>query len=71
VRALIDRLDHLLNIGGVPRSLAEAGVPEDQIPTLAVEAARQWTAQFNPRAVTVSDFAALYTAASRKRGEGG
>lgn len=30
------------------------------VPLLAAEAARQWTAQFNPRPLTADDFVALY-----------
>jgi alcohol dehydrogenase class IV len=37
---------------------------------LAEEAAKQWTANFNPRTVAVKDFAALYEAAFEPRGEG-
>jgi alcohol dehydrogenase len=62
-RALIERLEILLDTGNVPRSLSEAGVPLAEVPTLAAEAARQWTAQFNPRPVAETDFAALFQAA--------
>jgi hypothetical protein len=34
---------------------------------LAEEAARQWTANFNPRPVSRDDFVALYSAAFRMR----
>jgi alcohol dehydrogenase len=47
----------------MPDSLAACGVIEGNIPALAMEAAAQWTAQFNPRPVTVEDCAALYRAA--------
>jgi alcohol dehydrogenase len=70
VDALIARLEHLLNGAGLPRSLAGAGVKRDAIPMLAREAARQWTAGFNPRAVTVADFEQLYEAAFTERGDG-
>jgi len=33
------------------------------IPTLAEEAAKQWTATFNPRTITARDFVRLYEAA--------
>jgi alcohol dehydrogenase class IV len=33
------------------------------IPTMADEAAKQWTATFNPRAITARDFVNLYEAA--------
>lgn len=61
--ALITRLEMLLRLAGFPESLAECGVERSSIPTLAVEAARQWTAGFNPRTITEADFARLYEAA--------
>lgn len=72
VDALVARLEKLLNIAGLPRTLAAAGagVKRDAIPQLAREAARQWTASFNPRKVTAHDFERLYEAAFRERGEG-
>jgi alcohol dehydrogenase len=70
VESLIRRLEALLNLAEIPRSLVECGVTEQQIPKLAEEAARQWTASFNPRPVTVRDFAALYRAAMHPRGNG-
>jgi alcohol dehydrogenase class IV len=58
--ALIAHLESLLQLAGMPRSLADCGLQASMIPTLAEEAARQWTATFNPRAVNHKDFAALY-----------
>jgi alcohol dehydrogenase class IV len=40
------------------------------IPTLAEEAAKQWTATFNPRKTTVADFGRLYEAAFAVRPDG-
>jgi alcohol dehydrogenase len=57
------RLESLLELAGLPRTLDHFGVPPPDVPRLAEEAARQWTAQFNPRTVTASDFEHLYTAA--------
>ena len=70
VEALIARLERLLNLAGMPRSLADCGVRREAIPALAAEAAQQWTATFNPRKVTVEDFARLYEAAFQRRGNG-
>lgn len=70
VEALVARLETLLNLAGIHRSLAEAGADPAQIPMLAAEAARQWTANFNPRRLTEADFADLFTAACARRGEG-
>ena len=68
--ALVARLESLLNLAQMPRSLAECGVDREKIPLLAEEAAAQWTAQFNPRPVSQTDFVALYSAAFERRGEG-
>ena len=68
--ALIARLESLLNLAQIPRSLADCGVERSQIKTLAAEAARQWTAGFNPRSLTEADFAGLYEAAFEPRGNG-
>lgn len=68
-RALVRRVESLLDEAGMPRSLAECGVPRTAIPMLAAEAARQWTAAFNPRLVGVEDFVRLYEAAFEPRGQ--
>jgi alcohol dehydrogenase len=60
---LSGRVESLLELAGLPRSLDNCGVKRNDIPRLADEAVRQWTAQFNPRPVTASDFQHLYTAA--------
>ena len=70
VEALVARLEKLLNVAIMPRSLAECGVKREWIPTLAEEAAKQWTAGFNPRRVAAEDFAKLYEAAFEPRGDG-
>jgi len=63
VQTLCERVEHLLALARLPRTLAECGVGESTLATLAEEAARQWTAGFNPRPVTKADFLKLYTAA--------
>jgi alcohol dehydrogenase len=70
LRALIARLESLLNLAQMPRSLEDCGVKRSQIKTLAAEAARQWTAGFNPRPVTEADFVELYETAFEPRGNG-
>ncbi|MCX6928325.1 MAG: iron-containing alcohol dehydrogenase [Verrucomicrobia bacterium] len=60
---LAQRLESLLELGSLPRTLGHCGVKAEDIPRLADEAAHQWTAQFNPRAAAASDFQQLYTAA--------
>ena len=68
--ALVARIDALLNLAKMPRSLADCGVDRSKIKLLAGEAAKQWTAGFNPRPVAVADFVALYEAAFEPRGDG-
>jgi alcohol dehydrogenase len=58
--ALASRLEELLVIGGLPRGLEAAGVPEKDLPRLAEEASRQWTGQFNPRAFGAVEALELY-----------
>ncbi len=60
---LAARLEGLLDLARLPRSLQGRGLSADALASLALEAARQWTAQFNPRPITVKDFEALYAAA--------
>lgn len=57
---LAERLEQLLEAAGMPRRMAEGVLTEARIAVLAEEAAKQWTAQFNPVMVTVEDFADLY-----------
>jgi alcohol dehydrogenase len=47
----------------LPARLADCGVPHDDLPKLAAEAARQWTAGFNPRPVDEAALLELYQAA--------
>ena len=63
VSELALHLRSLLVAAGLPASLSACSIDASQIPTLAEEAARQWTAQFNPRLTTANDFAELYRAA--------
>src|SRR5438445_193390 len=63
LEALVGRLEELLNLAKIPRSLADCGVERSAISKLAKEAARQWTAAFNPRSVSKDDFVKLYEAA--------
>ena len=61
--ALIQRLQELLPLAGLPTCLKACGVEPAALPMLAEEAARQWTAGFNPRPASSADFAELYAAA--------
>jgi alcohol dehydrogenase len=70
VEALIARLESLLNTAQIARSLADLGVKRSKIKVMAEEAAKQWTASFNPRPVTTKDFVTLYESAFETRGNG-
>ncbi len=58
--ALVSRVEALLAAAGFPASLEEHGFSPDESPGLAVEAADQWTANFNPRSLTEQEFEKLY-----------
>lgn len=58
--ALARRLEELRAMGGLPRGLKAAGVPEADLERLAEEAAAQWTGQFNPRPFSASVALTLY-----------
>ncbi len=62
-KALAAQLESFLTLTRLPTSLEAAGVKRDSLPMLAEEAARQWTAGFNPRPITAKDFLQLYSAA--------
>lgn len=70
VEALIARVETLLNLAGMARSLRDLNVDPKLFPTMANEAAAQWTAKFNPREVTARDLQSLYESALQPRGEG-
>jgi alcohol dehydrogenase len=58
--SLAERLDALARAGGLPRTLTELGVPAEDLPDLAKDAATQWTGKFNPRLFDESVAVALY-----------
>jgi alcohol dehydrogenase len=57
---LAARLEELRAAAGLPARLRDCGVAAASLPLLSEEAARQWTATFNPRPVTAADLLALY-----------
>lgn len=59
VEALHAFLEESLELAGVARRLSERGVARAQLPALAAEASRQWTAQFNPRPAGPAELAGL------------
>lgn len=60
---LADRVSELLWEAKMPRNIAHYGVKEENLQDLAEMAAKQWTAQFNPRVPSVEEFVELYRAA--------
>jgi len=60
---LADHLTSLFTQAGLPTNLSSWNVARAMIPTMAQEAAAQWTAQFNPRAVDVASLQELYECA--------
>jgi alcohol dehydrogenase len=61
--ALAMRLEALYAASGLPVRLRDYGVEEEALGELAADAKKQWTAQFNPRAVEEDDFAEFYRCA--------
>jgi alcohol dehydrogenase len=70
VDALVARIESLLNLAGMARSLADLKVDAKSIPMMGKEAHGQWTRNFNPREITVADFERLYEEAFEPRGNG-
>lgn len=48
-KELARRLEELAAAGGLRSNLRSAGINETELPTLAADAAQQWTGTFNPR----------------------
>jgi len=57
------RFEALRDVVGLPGRLGEVGVEASRLAELSSEAAKQWTAQFNPRSVSVDDLEMLYRCA--------
>jgi len=60
---LTRRVEQLRDLAGLPKSLPELGVLLEALHSLAEEAAKQWTAGFNPRMVQADDLEMIYQAA--------
>ncbi|HKY31872.1 MAG TPA: iron-containing alcohol dehydrogenase [Candidatus Polarisedimenticolia bacterium] len=56
-------LESARTLAGLPERLSECGVARTDLPSLAADAACQWTGRFNPRPATSADFERLYDAA--------
>jgi len=57
---LAARLERLARVGGLPATLRDLGVPREDLPALATEAAVQWTGTFNPRPLDAHGARELY-----------
>ena len=57
---LASTVESLLDQAAIPRRLTAYGISENDLQDLAEEAARQWTAQYNPRPVTAEDLLQVY-----------
>jgi alcohol dehydrogenase len=57
---LARRIEELSSKGGLRSSLSKEGVPVDDLPMLAAEAASQWTGTFNPRPFDVDGAMEIY-----------
>jgi alcohol dehydrogenase len=60
--ALIARLEDFVTAGGFPERLAQAGIPERDLPSLAERAAAEPSASANPRKFDVAGALELYAA---------
>jgi alcohol dehydrogenase len=57
---LAARVEALRAKAGLPSRLREVDIPRDVLPSLAADAAEQWTGQHNPRPVDRDDIVRLY-----------
>ncbi len=60
IEEFVAELEVLLDVAKMREGLAKYGIDRAKFPLLAKEAAQQWTATFNPRAITAEDFEQLY-----------
>ena len=58
--ALAAHLEELCAMAGLPRRLADCQIAASDLPTMAQEAAGQWTGTFNPLPLQAVDFLELY-----------
>ena len=60
IEELIGHLHTILEVAGMRKNLADFKIDRADYPTLAQQAAQQWTATFNPRPIAAADFERLY-----------
>jgi alcohol dehydrogenase len=61
--ALAHQLERLAAAGGIRQRLRDRGVPEEDLPELAQQAALEWTGTFNPRPFDAAGALEIYRAA--------
>lgn len=61
--SLIECLERILELAGVPVSLEAYGIDRSHVPELADAAAQEWTGRYNPRPIDAEGFRSLYEAA--------
>jgi alcohol dehydrogenase len=57
---MIEELETLLDVARMREGLGKFGIDRAELPSLAADAAKQWTAGFNPRPIDAKDFERLY-----------
>lgn len=62
-QTLADLIAQFTSHANLPQKLSDRGVTASAIPDLAQEAAKQWTATFNPRPIDAATLAEIYQAA--------
>lgn len=60
IEEFVAELEVLLDVAKMREGLSQYKIDSKQFPSLAKEAAQQWTANFNPRTITAEDFERLY-----------
>jgi alcohol dehydrogenase len=60
---LADRLAELAAAAGLSNPLRDLGIPQEALPSLADEAAAQWTGRFNPRPFSSAAAVKIYESA--------
>jgi alcohol dehydrogenase len=56
----VAELEVLLDVARMREGLSQYGIDRKEFPALAQQAAKQWTAGFNPRPIAAEDFEQLY-----------
>ena len=60
IEEFLAEVEILLDVAKMREGLRQYGIDAKQFPSLAQEAAKQWTAGFNPRPIAAEDFQRLY-----------